>query len=92
MLTTLLSRMYTTVVLMCQRQAPAAQVQALAAEGGEEKHTALWRRLRGHAWPTALRGFGWCWTGVVGWGKVAPQGGPGGKASGRATEGVTSWR
>ncbi len=33
----------------------------------------------------ARRDFGWCWTGVSGWGRVAPQGCPGGKASGRAT-------
>ena len=29
--------------------------------------------------------LGWCWTGVSGWGRVAPQGCPGGTASGRAT-------
>ena len=32
----------------------------------------------------AQRDFGWCWTGVSGWGRVAPQGCPGVKASGRA--------
>ena len=30
------------------------------------------------------RDFGWCWTGVSGWVRVAPQGCPGVKASGRA--------
>ena len=34
---------------------------------------------------TARRDFRWCWTGVSGWGRVAPQGCPGGTASGRAT-------
>jgi len=27
----------------------------------------------------------WCWTGIAGWGRVAPQGCPGGTASGRVT-------
>ena len=36
------------------------------------------------------RDCGWCWTGVSGWGRVAPQGCPGGTASGRATE--DGWR
>ena len=30
-----------------------------------------------------LLDFGWCWTGVSGWGRGAPQGGPGGTAPGR---------
>jgi len=46
------------------------------------------RRGRPPAWPAARRSAapracGWCWTGGAGWGKVAPQGGPGGTASGR---------
>ena len=32
----------------------------------------------------AQRDFGWCWAGVSGWGRGAPQGCPGVKASGRA--------
>ena len=32
----------------------------------------------------AQRDFGWCWTGVSGWGRVAPQECPGVKVSGRA--------
>src|ERR1700694_2937106 len=32
----------------------------------------------------ARRACGGCWTGVAAWGRVAPQGCPGGKASGRA--------
>jgi len=35
-------------------------------------------------WSAAERDWPWCWTGVSGWGRVAPQGGPGVKASGRA--------
>jgi hypothetical protein len=34
--------------------------------------------------PSAPRLLGWCWTCAAGWGRVAPQGCPGGKASGRA--------
>src|SRR5262249_40627518 len=34
---------------------------------------------------TVLRGFGWCWTGAAGWGRVVPQGCPGATASERAT-------
>jgi hypothetical protein len=34
----------------------------------------------------AQRDFRWCWIGVSGWSRVAPQGCPGGTAAGRATE------
>jgi hypothetical protein len=34
---------------------------------------------------TVLRGFGWCWTGAAGWGRVVLQGCPGATASERAT-------
>ena len=46
------------------------------------------RQPAGAARSEAVRGaahFGWCWTGVSGWGRIAPQGCPGGTASGRAT-------
>jgi hypothetical protein len=43
------------------------------------------------AWSRAVqRDFGWRWTGAVGWGRVAPQGYPGGEGLGKdALEG--SW-
>src|SRR5713101_4129440 len=41
-------------------------------------------RPAGAAHSTAERDWRWCWTGVSGWGRVAPQGCPGVKASGRA--------
>jgi len=37
----------------------------------------------------ALHGFGWCWTGAAGGGRVEPQGCPGAKASGRTV--VEGW-
>ena len=56
-------------------------------------HTALWRRPAGRPLPsapcrrppsvprsTAQRDWRWCWTGVSGWGRVAPHGCPGGIA------------
>ena len=41
-------------------------------------------RPAGAAHSTAERDCRWCWTGVSGWGRVAPQGCPGVKALGRA--------
>lgn len=46
------------------------------------------RQLAGAARSSAVRGaahFDWCWTGVSAWGRGAPQGCPGGTASGWAT-------
>ena len=44
---------------------------------------ALWRRSRGSAPEQGGERPGAAWTGRAGWGRVAPQGGPGTKASGR---------
>src|SRR5437899_1883968 len=56
-------------------------------EGRADKPGRGRRRCRasrtGHEQSTAPRDFGWCWTGVTGWGRVAPQGVPWGEGLGK---------
>ena len=66
------------------RAPPAATPHPGLWRAAQRAAAALQERHRARR-STALRGFGWCWTGASGWMRGAPQGCPGATASGRTT-------